>query len=74
MDTIGAVLMSNGRAFKLNLANEGLEAKKKEEEITARKRKAEQDANWERECFPDVDRAWPCADNAIPTILCREPR
>jgi DnaJ family protein C protein 8 len=33
--------------MKMNLANEGLEAKKKEEEVMARKRKAEEDANWE---------------------------
>jgi len=31
----------------MNLANEGLEAKKKEEEVLAKKRKAEEDANWE---------------------------
>lgn len=35
------------RAVKMNLANEGLEAKKKEEEQSARKRKAEEDAAWE---------------------------
>lgn len=35
------------RAVKMNLANEGLEAKKKEDEVQARKRKAEEDANWE---------------------------
>jgi len=35
------------KAVKMNLANEGLEAKKKEEEVAARKRKAEDDANWE---------------------------
>lgn len=35
------------RAVKMNLANEGLEAKKKEDEVTARKRKAEEDAQWE---------------------------
>lgn len=35
------------RAFKLNLANEGLEAKRKEEEQTAKKRKVEEDARWE---------------------------
>ena len=35
------------RAVKMNLANEGLEAKKKEEEVMAKKRKAEEDANWE---------------------------
>lgn len=31
----------------MNLANEGLEAKRKEEETLAKKRKAEDDANWE---------------------------
>ena len=31
----------------MNLANEGLEAKRKEDETLARKRKAEEDANWE---------------------------
>lgn len=31
----------------MNLANEGLEARKKEEEIAARKRKAEEDKVWE---------------------------
>ena len=31
----------------MNLANEGLEAKKKEEEIQAKKRKAEDDKLWE---------------------------
>ena len=31
----------------MNLANEGLEAKKKEEEVIAKKRKAEDDAHWE---------------------------
>ena len=31
----------------MNLANEGLEAKKKEDEVTAKKRKAEEDASWE---------------------------
>jgi DnaJ homolog subfamily C member 8 len=37
----------NDRAIKMNLANEGLEARKKEEEITSRKRKAEEDKTWE---------------------------
>jgi hypothetical protein len=32
----------------MNLANEGLEAKRKEEEAAAKKRKAEEDALWER--------------------------
>ena len=31
----------------MNLANEGLEARKKEEEVVAKKRKAEEDAAWE---------------------------
>ena len=31
----------------MNLANEGFEAKKKEEEVTAKKRKAEEDKIWE---------------------------
>ena len=31
----------------MNLANEGLEARKKEEEVNARKRKAEEEARWE---------------------------
>ena len=35
------------RAVKMNLANEGLEAKKKEDEVLAKKRKAEDDAAWE---------------------------
>jgi hypothetical protein len=35
------------RAIKMNLANEGLEARKKEEEVTSRKRKAEEDKAWE---------------------------
>jgi DnaJ family protein C protein 8 len=35
------------RAVKMNLANEGLEARKKEEEVTTKKRKAENDKAWE---------------------------
>ena len=35
------------RAIKMNLANEGLEARKKEEEVAAKKRKAEDDKLWE---------------------------
>jgi hypothetical protein len=35
------------RAVKMNLANEGLEARKKEEEVATRKRKAEEDKTWE---------------------------
>lgn len=35
------------RAIKMNLANEGLEARKKDEEVAQRKRKAEDDKSWE---------------------------
>ncbi|TFK87472.1 DnaJ-domain-containing protein [Polyporus arcularius HHB13444] len=35
------------KAVKMNLANEGLEARKKEDEVNAKKRKAEEDARWE---------------------------
>lgn len=38
------------RAIKLNLANEGLEARKKEEEVATKKRKAEEDKAWEGTC------------------------
>ena len=31
----------------MNLANEGLEVRKKEEEVAAKKRKAEEDKGWE---------------------------
>ena len=41
--------LHNRRAVKMNLANEGLEARKKEEEVNAKKRKAEEDAQWEGE-------------------------
>ncbi|KAI9512073.1 DnaJ-domain-containing protein [Russula earlei] len=43
------------RAVKMNLANEGFEARKKEEEVTARKRKAEEDARWEETREQRVD-------------------
>jgi len=43
------------RAVKMNLANEGLEAKRKEEETLAKKRKAEEDANWEANREQRVD-------------------
>ncbi|KII85046.1 hypothetical protein PLICRDRAFT_116852 [Plicaturopsis crispa FD-325 SS-3] len=35
------------KAIKMNLANEGLEARKKDEEVASRKRKAEEDKSWE---------------------------
>jgi len=40
------------RAVKMNLANEGFEARKKEEEVVAKKRKAEEDARWEGNVLP----------------------
>ncbi|KAI0322755.1 DnaJ-domain-containing protein [Amylostereum chailletii] len=43
------------KAIKMNMANEGFEARKKEEEVTARKRKAEEDANWEANREQRVD-------------------
>ncbi|KAH7930215.1 DnaJ-domain-containing protein [Leucogyrophana mollusca] len=43
------------KAVKMNLANEGLEARKKEEEVTARKRKAEEDKTWEETRESRVD-------------------
>ena len=45
--SIAANCMDFDRAVKMNLANEGLEARKKEEEVAAKKRKAEDDATWE---------------------------
>ena len=36
----------------MNLANEGLEAKRKEEEVIHRKRKAEDDKSWEGTLSP----------------------
>jgi len=35
------------KAVKMNLANEGLEARKKDEEVATRKRKIEEDKQWE---------------------------
>ncbi|KAI0303793.1 DnaJ-domain-containing protein [Multifurca ochricompacta] len=43
------------RAIKMNLANEGFEARKKEEEATAKKRKAEEDVRWEENREQRVD-------------------
>jgi len=43
------------KAIKMNLANEGLEAKKKEEEVATRKRKAEEDKTWEETREQRVD-------------------
>ncbi|KAL6307429.1 DnaJ-domain-containing protein [Sparassis latifolia] len=43
------------KAVKMNLANEGLEARKKEEEVSAKKRKAEEDAHWEENRDHRVD-------------------
>lgn len=38
----------------MNLANEGFEAKRKEEEVAAKKRKADDEANWERAYSPHL--------------------
>ncbi|KAF8740100.1 hypothetical protein AX14_008728 [Amanita brunnescens Koide BX004] len=43
------------KAIKMNLANEGLEAKKKDEEVAAKKRKAEDDKVWEETREQRVD-------------------
>lgn len=43
------------KAIKMNLANEGLEARKKDEEVATRKRKAEEDKNWEENRDQRVD-------------------
>ncbi|GJJ08578.1 hypothetical protein Clacol_002797 [Clathrus columnatus] len=43
------------KAIKMNLANEGLEAKRKEEEVLQRKRKAEDDKTWEENREARVD-------------------
>ena len=44
-------LICDCRAIKLNLANEGREARQKEEEVATKKRKAEDDKAWEGRCF-----------------------
>ncbi|CAE6443129.1 unnamed protein product [Rhizoctonia solani] len=43
------------KAIKMNLANEGLEARRKEEEAATKKRKAEEDARWEENRDQRVD-------------------
>ncbi|THV07318.1 DnaJ-domain-containing protein, partial [Dendrothele bispora CBS 962.96] len=43
------------KAIKMNLANEGLEARKKDEEVAAKKRKAEEDKEWEETREQRVD-------------------
>ncbi|QRV89497.1 DnaJ domain protein [Ceratobasidium sp. AG-Ba] len=43
------------KAVKMNLANEGLEARRKEEEVATKKRKAEEDARWEENREQRVD-------------------
>jgi hypothetical protein len=39
--------ITSRRAVKMNLANEGLEARMKDEEVATKKRKAENDKAWE---------------------------
>lgn len=60
------------RAVKMNLANEGLEAKRKEDETLAKKRKAEEDANWEGTPLPHLPTA--SADFWDPATANREQR
>ncbi|KAF7773563.1 hypothetical protein Agabi119p4_5730 [Agaricus bisporus var. burnettii] len=43
------------KAIRLNLANEGLEARKKDEEVASRKRKVEEDKQWEENREQRVD-------------------
>ena len=50
LTSMTCILIAFFRAVKMNLANEGLEARKKEEEVAAKKRKAEDDATWEGWC------------------------
>lgn len=50
------------KAIKMNLANEGLEARKKEEEVAAKKRKAEEDKVWEETREQRVD-SWRSFNN-----------
>ncbi|KAG2147541.1 DnaJ-domain-containing protein [Suillus clintonianus] len=51
------------KAIKMNLANEGLEARKKEEEVATRKRKAEEDKTWEESRETRVD-SWRSFNNS----------
>ena len=60
------------RAVKMNLANEGLEAKRKEEETLSKKRKAEDDANWEG--MPPRFLSCTSADSCVPATANREQR
>lgn len=62
------VIYDPRRALKNNLANEGLEARKKEEEVSARKRKAEDDKTWEGEHVAQHI----CV--SYPHLVVREPR
>ena len=45
----------------MNLANEGFEARKKEEELSAKKRKAEEDARWEGNVMCPVPASLSCS-------------
>jgi DnaJ family protein C protein 8 len=60
------------RAIKLNLANEGFEARKKEEEAATKKRKAEDDVKWEGNVF--TFHARPMADSHTCSTASREQR
>ena len=56
----------------MNLANEGLEARKKEEEVNAKKRKAEEDARWEGASCPVAVVRDPTADMTMQRIENKE--
>jgi DnaJ family protein C protein 8 len=63
----------------MNLANEGLEARKKDEEVTQRKRKAEEDKVWEGEfhfSFPTacIEELCETYDDYVTSIDTREQR
>lgn len=57
----------------MNLANEGLEARKKEEEVATRKRKAEDDKKWEGE-HHDPQYSTPHGYSSPSFTSTREPR
>ena len=60
------------RAIKMNLANEGFEARKKEEEAATKKRKAEEDVKWEGIVF--IVHTRPMVDSHTRSTATREQR
>lgn len=53
------------KALKMNLANEGLEARKKEEEVNARKRKVEEEQAWEGALPFFITHVCACSDMVV---------